>query len=171
MAMNQVSLSFFSPRWDQRLTPVPSARTDDGTPVQIADAVPVPGMGGHPLPVAAVTGWLSEQGFTAAGRGGGRALERGLVRSIFGAARDTIVHVNGVAGEVSDLCCRFTLTRDIPPLAEWAAFAVAVCGRFELRLVPGGRSPCGELEFLTAVRGARNYREFAVAFGWEGDRP
>ena len=170
MAINQVSLSFFSPRWDQRLTPDPSAQTDEGKPVQIADVVPVPGVGGHPLPVAAVTGWLTEQGFTTAGWGGGRVFERGLVRSMFGAERNTIVHVNGVAGEVSDLYCRFTLPRHNPPLAEWAAFAVTLCGRFQLRLVPGGCGPCCELEFLAAVRGARNYREFATAFGWEGDR-
>ena len=38
MAVNQVSLFFYPPRWKQRLTPSPWARTDERKPVQIADA-------------------------------------------------------------------------------------------------------------------------------------
>jgi hypothetical protein len=41
MAVNQVSLYFYPPRWTRRRTPFASARTDQGKAVQIANAVPV----------------------------------------------------------------------------------------------------------------------------------
>ena len=43
MAVNQVSLFFYPPRWKQRLTPDARAMTDEGKPLQIADAVRVEG--------------------------------------------------------------------------------------------------------------------------------
>ena len=40
MAVNQVSLFFYPPRWGQRLTPDPAEVTDGNVPVLIADSVP-----------------------------------------------------------------------------------------------------------------------------------
>jgi hypothetical protein len=166
MAVNQVSLFFYPPRWSQRLTVVdPTALTDDGTPVQIASAVPSESADEPPVAVAAVAAWLRDQGFTPVAWG--RAFERGRVRSMFGPEREIIVHVNGDAAEVTDLYCRFTLpVRISPALNEWAGFAAEMCARFDLRLGADGVAPCSAIEFTAAVRGHRFFQEFAMRFGW-----
>jgi hypothetical protein len=174
VAWNQVSLSFYAPRWQQRLTPDPTARTYTGEPVQIADAVPVAGADALPVPADAVVVWLAELGFTPVEWGRGRVFERGRVRAVGGPMPDIIAHVNGEAGDVSDLYCRFTLPGRTPPdLAGWAAFTAELCGRFGLRLPTGGLGPCGETEFMAAVRANCNFREFAASFRWaaEGVQP
>ena len=49
MAINQVSLFFYPPRWQQSLTPDAAALTNEGEPVQIAHSVPsVPSEGDIP---------------------------------------------------------------------------------------------------------------------------
>jgi hypothetical protein len=165
---NQVSLSFYAPRWQEQFTPDPTALTYSGQPVQVASAVPVAGAASPPVPAAEVIGWLAGRGLALAGWGRGRVLERGRVRSIGGPTPDVVVHVNGEAEDVSDLYCRFALPGRTPPdLAGWAAFAAELCGRFGLRLAPGGAGTCGEAEFVAAVRANGNYREFAARFGWE----
>ena len=170
MAVNQVSLFFYPPRWQQRLTPEPKALTDEGKPVQIADAVSVAGADAPPLSAAAVNGWLAEQGFTPVEWGRGSVFERGQVRSIFGPEKEIEVSIGEEAGEITNLYIRFTLPRrNPPPLAEWSGFAAELCGCFRLRLGAEGVAPCGEAEFLAAVRGHRFYREFAASFGWEVD--
>lgn len=165
MAVNQVSLFFYPPRWTQRLRAIdPTALTDAGTPVQVASAVRADGSDGPAVPVAAVAEWLTGEGFTPVPWE--RAFERGRVRSVFGPEREVIVHVNGDATEVAELYCRFTLPRPHPPLDEWARLVAVLCGRFGLRLAPDGVGPCGEPEFLAAVRGDRNYQQFAASLGW-----
>jgi hypothetical protein len=167
VAVNQVSLFFYPPRWKQRLTPDPRARTDEGKPVQLVDAVPVAGAAAPPLSPDTVKEWLAERNFIPVEWGRGSVFERGQVRSIFGPEKEIEVSVGEEAGEVTKLYCRFTLPRhNPPPLAAWAGFAAELCGRFGLRLGAEGVAPCGAAEFLTAVRGHRFYREFAASFGW-----
>lgn len=172
MAVNQVSLFFYPPRWQQRRTPDPTALTDQGIPLQIVDAVPVTAADSPPVATAALKGWLAENGFAPADWGEGSILQRGQVRSIFGWEKEVEVSAGDEAGEVTDLYVRFTLPRrDPPPLPEWASFAADLCRRFHLRLGAEGFAPCGEAEFLAAVRGDRFYREFAASFGWAADDP
>ena len=79
------------------------------------------------------------------------------------------VTVGGDAGEVTDLYCRFTLPRAIPPpVAEWAGFVVSLCGQFRLRLGDEAVTRCSEADFFAAVWGNRNFRDFAASFGWAG---
>jgi hypothetical protein len=168
VAVNQVSLFFYPPRWKQRLTPSPTAWTDEGKPVQIAEAVPVDGADGPPVPADVLKGWLTERGFIPVEWGRGSVFERGQVFSTFGPEKEIEVSVGEEAGEVTELYCRFTLPRrSPPPVAEWAGFVAALCGRFGLRLEAQGAAPCGEAEFIAAVRDSRNYGEFAASFGWE----
>lgn len=170
MAVNQVSFFFYPPRWQQRLIAHPTALTDQGTPVQIADAVPVADSDAPPVSVAALVAWLGEQGFAPADWGEGSILQRGQVRSIFGPEKEVEVRVGREAGQVTGLYVRFTLPRRTPPpLLEWARFAVDLCSRFNLRLGAEGVAPCGQAEFLAAVRSHRFYQEFAASFGWAAD--
>jgi hypothetical protein len=167
MGWNQVSVFFYTPRWQQRLTSDPKALTYTGEPVQIASAVPVGGAAAPPVPVGAVVGSLAERGFTAVGWGEGRVFERGRVRAFGGPMPDIIAHINGEADDVTDLYCRFTLPgRTSPDVAGWAGFVAELCGRFGLRLAPDGVGPCGESEFVAAVRSDHNYRQRAASFGW-----
>ena len=168
MAVNQVSLFFYPPRWRQRLRPASGMLTDQGTPVQIADAVPVAGADGPVVSAVSLKGWLTEYGFAPVEWGQGGTFQRGQVRSMFGLEKEIEVCVGDDSGEATELYCRFTLSRrSPPPLAEWAGFAAELCRRFHLRLGAEGVAPCGEAEFLTAVRGHRSYQEFAASFGWE----
>jgi hypothetical protein len=167
MAVNQVSLFFYPPRWQQQVTTSTRGRTAAVTPIWIARAARAANDG------PAVTGadlkaWLTEQGFTSVEWGKGNVFERGQVPSIFGPEKAIEVSVGEEAGEVTHLYCRFTLPRDMPPpLTEWSAFVVLLCRRFCLRLAPDGVEPCSETEFLTAVRANRNWQEFAHSFGWD----
>jgi hypothetical protein len=169
VAVNQVSLFFYPPRWQQRLTtPNPAALTDEGKPVQIAGAEQVVGTDAPTVPTAALKEWLTERGFAQVEWG--VTFQRGQVRSIFGLEKEIEVCVGDGAGEVTDLYIRFTLPRrNPPPLSEWSAFAVELCHRFQLRLGAEGIAPCSEAEFLATVRGHRFYREFAASFGWAAD--
>jgi hypothetical protein len=167
VAVNQVSLFFYPPLWQQRLTPDPTARTAQGTPLLIADAVPVADVDVAPVSAAVVKAWLAENGFTPVEWGHGRILQRGQVWSIFGPEKEIDVCVGDEAGEATHLHVRFTLPRRNPPLPEWAGFTAGLCRRFHLRLGAEGVAPCGEAEFLVAVRGHRFYRVFATSFGWE----
>jgi hypothetical protein len=163
MAVNQVSLFFYPLRWTQRLTPS-RGRTDAGTPVQIADAIPVEGATAAPVPVDTVKKWLLEQGFTPVDWRPARIFERGQVRSMFGCEKEIEVSVAEHAGEVVDLYCRFTLPRgNLPPVNAWADFIAALCERFGLRL-PNGATPCTATEFRAAVERDRNYQS-AIASG------
>lgn len=168
MAVNQVSLFFYPPRWQQRLTTEPTRLTGRGTPLQIADVVPSANADGPLVSAAAVKGWLVEQGFAPVEWDQAHTLQRGQVRSSFGLEKEIEVCVGDAAGEVTDLYVRFTLPRrNAPPLTEWAGFAAELCRRFHLRLGAEGVAPCGEAEFSAAVRGDRFYRGFASSFGWE----
>jgi len=168
VAINQVSLSFYPPRWQERLTPHPRSLTDQGTPVQIAEAVPVEGVDGMPVSCDDFLEWLTQQGFTADDWGRGRVYYRGQVRSTFGTEKEIDVCFSDEAGEVTGVDCRFTLSRESPvALSGWGAFATAMCQQFHLRLAPDGKTPCNEQEFLAAVRQHRFWREFARSFGWE----
>jgi hypothetical protein len=161
VAVNQISLSLYSGRWRQRLT--------QNRAVFIADAVPDPTADAPPLPPAVVKGWLAERGFNLVKWGRGCVFERGQLLSIFGPEKEIEVSVNEEAGDVTGLYCRFTLPRrSPPPLTAWAGFGAELCGRFGLRLGAEGTAPCGEAEFLDALRSNCFYREFAAAFGWEG---
>jgi hypothetical protein len=170
VAVNQVSLFFYPPRWQQRLTHDPTALTDQGMPLQIADAVPVASADAAPVWATALKGWLADNGFTPVDWGQGSTLQRGQVRSIFGLEKEVEVSVGDEGGEVTELYVRFTLPRRTPPpLPEWARFAAELCRRFHLQLGAEGVAPCGKAEFLAAVRGHRFYREFAASFGWAAD--
>jgi hypothetical protein len=88
---------------------------------------------------------------------------------MFGPEKEIEVCLGVEAGEVAQLYCRFTLPRRTPPqLPGWARFVARMCDRFTLRLGTEGIAPCGEAEFIEAVRAHRNYQEFADSFGWEG---
>jgi hypothetical protein len=168
VAVNQVSLFFYPPCWGQRLTPSPTARTDQGLPVQVAEAVPLEGATGTPVAAEEVKEWLIWRGFTQTEWGRGSTFERGLVWSVFGPEKEIEVNVGEYAGELTELYCRFTLPRHTPPLvAQWSQFVAALCGQFGLRLGAHGDGPCGEVEFTAAVQSSRNYQEFATSFGWE----
>jgi hypothetical protein len=172
MAINQVSLSFFAPRWRQRLTPDPTALTDIGTPVQIVDYVPVEDAVSVPVSAEVVVGWLAERGFTPARWGEGRILERGQIQSIFGLEQHIIAHVHEDAGEFSGLYIRFTLSPNVAsPMAEWAQLVVALCERFSLRMEPDGTGSCNEAAIVAAMRNDQNYQRFATTFGWEAPGP
>lgn len=166
MAVNQVSLFFYPPRWRQRLTtPNPAALTDRGTPVQVAGAEPVTGADGPAVTTTAMKAWLADRGFAQVEWG--VTFQRGQVRSIFGPEKEIEVCVGDESGEVTGLYIRFTLPRrEHPPLPAWAGFATELCSRFQLRLGAEGIAPCGEAEFLAAVRGHRFFLEFAASFGW-----
>jgi hypothetical protein len=170
VAVNQVSLTFYAPRWKQRLTTYPTARTFSGEPLQIADAVPAADEDAPFVQTGSIVGWLADQGFMPANWGRGSLFERGQVKSLFGLEKEIEVSVGDEAGEVTDLYCRFTLPRDTPPpLSEWAEFVSQLCKRFHLRLGADGIAPCGEAEFMAAVKDNFNYRDFAASFS--RDRP
>ena len=167
MAANQVSLFFYPPRWEQRLTPHPRSLSDQGTPVQYVDAIRVDGA--HKLLIVAndLRDWLIQHEFTAVDWGHGSAFERGQVRSVFGIEKEIDISFSEEDGELTSVYCRFTLSRDTPTdLPKWAAFAVAMCQRFQLRLGAAGSMPCSEKEFLTAVRANRFWQGFASSCGW-----
>jgi hypothetical protein len=168
VAVNQVSLSFYPPRWQERLTPHPRSLTDQGTPVQIADAVPAEGVEQPRVSCDNFREWLSQQGFAAVDWGRGRVYYRGEVRSVFGTEKEIDVCFSDEAGELTSVGCRFTLSRESPAaLPSWAAFATAMCQEFGLRLAPQGKTPCSEQEFVAAVRKHRFWREFARSFRWD----
>jgi hypothetical protein len=170
VAVNQVSLFFYPPRWRQRLTAAPRAHTDQGAQVHIADAVHIAGADGPAVPAEELKAWLTERGFVATDRNGS-VFDRGLILSIFGHEKEMQVTIGEEACEITDVYCRFTLPRHMPtPLSKWTAFAVSLCRRFHLPLGPNGAVPCTEAEFLAAVRAHRNWREFAGAFGWKQSR-
>src|SRR5690349_9323573 len=102
MAVNQVSLFFYPPHWQQRLTTHPTALTDQGTPLQIAGAMPVESADAEPVSAAAVKEWLAENGFTEVEWGHGRTLQRGQVRSIFGLEKEVEVCMGDEAEEVTE---------------------------------------------------------------------
>ena len=168
MAVNQVSLFFYPPRWEQRLTPDRTALPDQGTPLQnMVDAVPVAASDAPSVSAAALKAWLAEQGFVPADWGEGSILQRGEVRSVFGTEKEIEVSVGDEAGEATELYARFTLPRRTPPpLPAWAGFVAELCRRFHLRLGAEGIAPCGEAEFQAAVMDHQFYRDFAATFGW-----
>jgi hypothetical protein len=169
MAINQVSLFFYPPRWKQRLTPEPGTMTWAGKPVDIADAVPS-GAEAPPIAADAIRGWLLGQGFTVADWGDGWILQRGRIQSMFGLEKEVQVILAEEGGELVEAYCRFTLPRRArPPLTEWSRFVSALCQGFQLRLA-NDDEVCGEAEFLSAVRDDRNYRDFADALGWDGEQ-
>ena len=169
MAINQVSLFFYPPRWKQRLTPASGAMTPVGKPVRIADAVPS-GADAPPIPADELQAWLFGRGFTVADWGDGWILQRGQIQSMFGPEKEIQVNVGEAGGELLELYCRFTLPRRRrPPLTEWSRFVTALCQRFQLRL-PDGDGVCGEAEFLSAIRENQNYRDFADPLGWDGEQ-
>jgi hypothetical protein len=168
VAVNQVSLSFYPPRWQERLTPHPTSLTDQGTPVQIVDAVPVEGVEGPPVSCDDFRKWLTQQGFTAVAWGRGSVYYRGQVRSVFGKEKEIDVGFSDDAGEVTSVACRFTLSRESPEsLSSWTDFATAMCQDFYLRVGPDGKTPCSEQEFVAAIRAHRFWRQFARSFGWD----
>jgi hypothetical protein len=163
VAVNQVSLFFYPLCWKQRLRDDPRALTDEGKPVQIVDAVRREDMDGPEVEVEEVTTWLAERGFTPAERGQNRIFQRGNVQSIFGIEQDIEVSISEECKCVTQVYCRFTLPRRTPPpLSEWAEFAASLCEQFGLRLKAAESRTCGAAEFLAAVRGSRNYRDFAA---------
>jgi hypothetical protein len=168
VAVNQVSLSFYPPRWQERLTPHPRSLNDEGAPVQIADDVPVGDAKQPPVSCSDFREWLTQQGFAAVDWGRGSVYYRGEVRSVFGTEKEIDVGFADEAGEVTSVGCRFTLSRESPgSLPRWTAFAIAMCQKFGLRLSPNGVTPCGEGEFLAVVKAHRFWREFAKSFGWD----
>ena len=168
MAVNQVSLSFYPPRWKERLTPHPRSLTDQGTPVLIADAVPVEGAEQPAVLCDVFREWLAQQGFTAVDWGRGNVYYGGEVRSVFGVEKEIDVGFSDEAGEVTSVGCRFTLSRETPTaLSRWTAFAALMCATFRLRLAPEGTTPCSAEEFLAAVKKHRFWRQFAESFGWD----
>lgn len=167
MAVNQVSLFFYLPGWQQQLTPAHGLLTDEGTTVQLASPVRTAGAEGEPLAADAIKDWLRENGFTPVEWGGGRVFERGQVRSIFGMEQDIIIHVNDEGGEAASLYCRYTLPgRSPPPISDWATLTSSLCDRFGLRLGAEGTGPCSVQEFVAAVLANRNYQDFAASRGW-----
>jgi hypothetical protein len=167
MAVNQVSLFFYTPRWQQRLTDASHGLTDEGKPVQLAGAVRNPLDEGPAVESDSVRKWLVEQGFSVAEWGEGHIFQRGQIRSIFGLEKGIEIHVGDKTGEVADLYCRFTLPkRALPQLEEWTRLVTDLCARFRLRLGADGATPCSEEEFQTAVRRSRNCQDFARAYGW-----
>lgn len=170
MAVNQVSLFFYPPRWQQRCVPDPTALTDLGTPLQRVYAVPAANADGPLVSATAVKGWLAERGFTPVEWWPDGLFERGQVRSMFGLEKEIEIRVGEEAGEITDLYCRFTLPRRTPPpLSEWTGLMAELCGRFGLRQGSNGVAPCGEAEFRAAVQGDRFYQHFAALYGWEPD--
>ena len=166
MAINQVSLFFYAPRWQQRLTPT-DGQTIAGEAMALASAVPIEGADDPRLDPDAVRAWFAERGFAAVDWGNGSVFQRGQVRSVFGSEQEIIVHVHDEAGEVAELYCRFTLARKSPPpLSEWAELVTALCWQFGFQLGAEGAAPCSEQEFLAAVFRNENYRRFAESFGW-----
>src|SRR6266850_2232556 len=103
VAVNQVSLAFYPPRWQQRLTPHPRSLTDQGTPLQIADAVPVEGADQPPISCDDFREWLTQHGFTAVDWGRGSVYHRGRVRSVFGVEKEIDVAVSDEAGELASV--------------------------------------------------------------------
>src|SRR5262249_9670911 len=151
VAVNQVSLWFYAPRWLPRLTARRKASADEGEAVHIVDAVCIPAADAPPIQPAVVKGWLGERGFSPVEGGRGSIFQCGQVWSIFGPEKEVEVSVGGEKDEVTEVYCRFTLPRrNPPPLGGWAEFAAALCGRFRLRLGAEGTTPCGEAEFLAA---------------------
>jgi len=168
VAVNQVSLFFYPPRWKQRLTPDARAMTDEGKTLQIADAVRVEGAEAWRVLGHEFRDWLTRKGFRAADWGNGSVFERGEVRSIFGPEKEIEIDLGEDAGEIADVYCRFTLpSGPQPDLSTWAAFVGAMCQRFRLRLGAEGVEPCSASEFSVAVRGNRSWREFAASCGWD----
>jgi hypothetical protein len=171
MAVNQVSLFFLPPRWQKRILKkaVPFGNPIETSSQGLFEIVRIDDSVAPPVQAADVKAWLLERGFVSANWGDGRILEYGQVRSIFGQEKAIEVTVSEEAGENTDVYCRFTLPKkDAPRLENWAAFAVALCTRFGLRIEDGIVAPCGEAEFLAAVRGNPNWQDFARQFGWNG---
>jgi hypothetical protein len=95
VAINQVSLSFYPPRWKRRLTPHPLAKTDQGTPVEIEDAVRVEEDRGPAIAADDFKQWLIQRGFKPVDWGGGMEFERGQVRSVVGVEKEIDVGFSG----------------------------------------------------------------------------
>ena len=168
MAINQVSLFFYPPRWAQRLTPEAGCFTSAGQQVQVASAGPSGADDGPPIRAGDLKAWLVGHGFTEADWGSGWVLERGRIESMFGPEKEIQVNISEDGGELTELYCRFTLPRrSRPPLSDWSSLVVPLCRCFQLRLAGDG-SVCDEGGFVAAVRRDDNYRDFARGLGWEG---
>jgi hypothetical protein len=84
VALNQVSLFFYPPRWRQQLTELPGTYGTDGKPARLAEVVRDPETAGPIASFAAIVGWLEEQGFTPVEWENRRCFHKGQVRSMFG---------------------------------------------------------------------------------------
>jgi len=93
MAVNQISLFFYPPRWQQRLVEAPHRLTDVSRPFQLVDAVRIPSDEGPAVEFDSVCNWLVARGFTVAEWREGRIFERGQVRSIFGIEKEIKISI------------------------------------------------------------------------------
>jgi hypothetical protein len=88
MAINQVSLYFFPPRWQRRIIEeaVPLGGSTDSQ--ELFEVARIGDSSDPPVQAADLKAWLLERGFAPAGWGAGSIWEFGQVRSFFGQEKE-----------------------------------------------------------------------------------
>ncbi len=160
MAVNQVSLFFYPPRWkryvEPKRSPAQDARVLSAAPSLEPDALPVE--------VHEVRAWLEKRGFAASELAD--TFRHGTVESIFGLEKEIEVDIGDERGELAYLYLRFTLARSSPPpIREWADFVDELSRQFRLKLGNEPDATCDARRFIAAVRSHPNYELFSESWG------
>lgn len=170
MAFDQVSLFLYPPRWERQSAPSRMMRYS-GEPVQIVSAARGASVCGPAVRFDHLCQWFRTKGFEVVVRSPDFGeFHSGVVESPHGRRAEIDVHTAVNDGEVTNLYCRFLLTRETPMrLERWEAFMQELCTAFPLRIAVSDNEYVGADGFLAVVRRGDNFRYFANQFGWSLD--
>jgi hypothetical protein len=169
MAFDRVGLFLYPPRWErQRVLVDPCLTRYAGIPVYFVSRVRTPDSTAPVVRSDDLCRWFASRGFEVVVESQDyvNCYSRSI-RSARGPQPEIEVSADGEAGEVTNLFCRFLLTRRAPArLERWEAFMHELCGTFGLRIVVADGESLGPDEFVAFVRGSPNWQRFAERFGW-----